>query len=222
MIGRADVWGQYNERSVITNMLSYTPMSKSCMRIKPMSETINEWPDYNTLTAMLAAANTPFSAAYIHGMMSGQLCTDMRLSPKIWEDFLDEMPALKGLAAENELLNKLFMLTANHLEEAPGAMILILPEDNAPLSSRLSALSDWCNGFLEGIVLDNAALKLPIVQEALADLANIKEVATQTKSSKSNEASYVEVVEFIRVAVLLIHAECQPITQGNGDPFPIH
>ncbi|HRE31073.1 MAG TPA: UPF0149 family protein, partial [Candidatus Berkiella sp.] len=116
---------------------------------------MSEWPDYESLMSMLSAANTPFSAGYAHGMMSGMLCTDRRLPEKIWEDFLNEMLELKALAAENELFNKLFILTANHLEEAPGAMMLILPEDEVPLSSRLSALSDWCSGFLDGIVLDN-------------------------------------------------------------------
>lgn len=187
-----------------------------------MNETTKAWPDYEELTAMLSAANTPFSAGYVHGMMSGMLCTDRRLPEKIWDDFLNEMSVLKALATQNELLNKLFMLTANHLEEAPGAMMLILPEDETLLSARLSALSDWCGGFLDGIVLDNSGLSLPIVQEALADLVNIKEVATQAKSSKTNESLYVEVVEFVKVAVLLIHAECQPPMLGNGDSFPIH
>ncbi len=187
-----------------------------------MSEKNGDWPEYHDIAAILAAANTPFSPAYVHGMMSGLLCTDIRTTQKRWEFFLSEHPHLAAIAADNESLNKLFMLIANHLEEAPGAMVLLLPEDEEALSVRLAALSAWCDGFLEGIALDNPGLQLPIVQEVLGDLAQIKEVMTNTKSSRENEASYAEIVEFIRVAVLVLQAECQPMSQDNEGPLSVN
>lgn len=186
-----------------------------------MNEETNEWPDYDALAAILSAANTPFSAAYVHGMMSGLLCTDLRASDMLWKELLTELPALTPIAAEYELLNKLFTMTAKHLQEAPGAMQMVLPEDVAALSVRLKALSEWCDGYLEGIALENPGLKLDVVQEVLADLANIKEVVTKTKSSKENEASYVEIVEFIKVAVLLVYEECHP-HKGSEGALPLH
>lgn len=187
-----------------------------------MSEKNGDWPEYHDIAAILAAANTPFSPAYVHGMMSGLLCTDIRTTQKRWEFFLSEHPSLAVIATDNESLNKLFMLMANHLEEAPGAMMMLLPEDEEALPVRLSALSAWCDGFLEGISLDNPGLQLPIVQEVLGDLAQIKEVMTNAKSSQENETSYAEIVEFIRVAVLVLQAECQPISQDGEDLLPIH
>lgn len=187
-----------------------------------MSEKNSDWPEYHDIAAMLAAANTPFSPAYVHGMMSGLLCTDIRTTQKRWEFFLSEQQSLVTIAADNESLNKLFMLTATHLEEAPGAMVLLLPEDEEAFGMRLRALSAWCDGFLEGISLDNPGLQLPIVQEVLGDLVKIKEVVTDAKSSQENETFYVEIVEFIRVAVLVLQAECQPMSQGNEGPLPIH
>lgn len=186
-----------------------------------MNDVTNEWPDYDALAAMLSAANTPFSAAYVHGMMSGLLCTDLRSSESLWKVVLDGLPAVVPMAAENELLNKLFTMTAKHLQEAPGAMQMVLPEDEAALSVRLKALSEWCDGYLEGIALENAGLKLDVVQEVLADLAKIKEVVTKTKSSKENEASYVEIVEFIKVAILLVYEECHP-HKGSEGALPLH
>lgn len=186
-----------------------------------MSEVTNEWPDYDALAAILSAANTPFSVAYVHGMMSGLLCTDLRTSEVLWKVLVTDLPALASVADENELLNKLFLMTAKHLQEAPGAMQMVLPEDDATLAVRLKALSEWCDGYLEGIAVENAGLKLDVVQEVLADLAKIKEVVIKTKSSKENEASYVDVVEFIKVAVLLVYEECHPHT-GSGSTLPLH
>lgn len=185
-----------------------------------MSEISGEWPIFEEMTVILSAANTPFSAAYVHGRMSGLLCTDTRSMPLVLDTFLSDLE-LDESEKLDELLNKLFIATATHLEEGPGAMQMMLPEDDAPLSERCLALSEWCDGFLEGVALENSALQLEIVQEALADLAKIKEIAIKTKSTKENETAYVEVVEFIRVAVLLIHAECHPV-KGNESPLPIH
>ena len=185
-----------------------------------MSEISAEKPNYEEIASILSAANTPFSAGYIHGRMSGLLCSDARQLPVLWETFLSDME-LDDELVQNELLSKLFVFTATHLEEGPGAMEILLPDDEAPLSERLSAISEWCDGFLEGIALENQALQLDIVQEVLADLAKIKEVAVKTKSTKENETAYTEVVEFIRVAVLLVHAECHPV-KGNENPLPVH
>lgn len=186
-----------------------------------MSEVVNQWPDYDALAAILSAANTPFSVAYVHGMMSGLLCTDLRASDVLWEALLSNLPALAPVAANNESLKELFELSAKHLQEAPGAMQMVLPEDAALLSVRLKALSEWCDGYLEGIAVENAGLKLDVVQEVLSDLAKIKEVVVKTKSSKENEASYVEIVEFIKVAVLLVYEECHPHA-GSESISPLH
>ncbi|MGE3319708.1 MAG: UPF0149 family protein [Candidatus Berkiella sp.] len=185
-----------------------------------MNESSANWPSFNEFASVLSAANTPFSAAYVHGLMSGLLCTDTRELPLVWEAFLTE-PAFSKLSADTELLNKLFVLTASHLESAPGAMLLLLPDDDAKMSLRLNALAKWCEGFLEGVTLENKGLQLDIVKEALADLAEIKEVATKTKSTKENEAAYTEVLEFVKVAVLLIYAECHP-PQSAVNPLPAH
>ncbi len=185
-----------------------------------MSEVSGEWPIFEEIAAGLSAANTPFSAAYVHGRMSGLLCTDTRSMPLVFESFLSDMEFDES-TGQDELLNKLFVATAMHLAEGPGAMQMLLPDDNAPLSERCRALGEWCDGFLEGVALENQALQLEIVQEVLADLAKIKEIAIKIKSTKENETAYVEVVEFIRVAVLLVHAECHP-GKKNEDPLPIH
>lgn len=185
-----------------------------------MNEMSGDWPSYEEVNSVLFSATTPFNAAYAHGAMSGLLCTDTRELPIVLEMFLAD-PQWHKLSTETELLNKLFVLTASHLESAPGAMRLLLPDDDAKMSLRLNALAMWCEGFLEGIVLENEGLQQDIVQEALADLSSIKEVATKTKSTKENEVAYTEVLEFVKVAVLLIYAECHP-PQSAKDPSSFH
>jgi len=185
-----------------------------------MSEISGDWPSYGAIGIILSAANTPFSAAFVHGRMSGLLCTDTRQMPLVWETFLSDAE-LEAVRDENELLSKLFVLTATHLEEGPGAMAMLLPEDDATLLERLSALSEWCDGYLEGIAVENQALQLDVVQEVLADLVKIKEVAVKSKSTQENEGAYVEVVEFVRVATLLVHAECHPM-KGSEGSLPVH
>ena len=90
-------------------------------------------------------------------------------------------------------------------------MVLLLPDEDNSLSIRLQALSQWLEGFLDGLQWENSALANEIVEEIIADFAKLKEVKSQSKSTKQNEKDYMEVIEFIKVAVLLVHAECMQV-----------
>lgn len=176
--------------------------------------------DFESLEHMLIVGNTPFSPAYIHGMMVGLLSLGKHQAQNAWEEFQAQDSFLgEAPAATNELLNKLFVQTTDFLEDIEKGVVLMLPTDDNPLWHRLEALADWCKGFLEGVELaelPTEALRQssPLVREVLEDLAQIKDVSLREIDSQENEKAYIELVEFVRVGALLFHAEC---TSENND-----
>lgn len=181
-----------------------------------MNETIKNWPDYETLEYRLIAANTPFSISYIHGMMVGILCVDSRHASKGRQLIQEKMPEMSEDTGQiSELLNNLFSLTQTELQTLERGVTLMLPPDDVMLPQRLEALADWCAGFLEGIKAEatpkGSLAQLPLVCEFLEDLTQIKELSFDAAPTQENEKDYMEIVEFVRVGVLLIHAEYDQI-----------
>lgn len=89
------------------------------------------------------------------------------------------------------------------------AVVLLLPSDDAPLAERAAALGQWCQGFLGGFGLTarEGALSGEAV-EVLQDLASIAQVQSALEDSDDGESDYMEVMEYLRVAPLLLFAEC--------------
>ncbi len=187
-----------------------------------MKDVESDWPDYETLEHRLFAASTPFSPAYIHGMMVAMLCVSSRSTDKTWTYLQAEMPTMAEQSTTNKLFEALFRLTTNQLQDPDKGVVIMLPIDGEPLSHRLEALSSWCEGFLDGVTLENVSSslsQLPLVTEVLSDLQNIKDISFDARETEENEKNYAEIVEFIRVGLLLVYAECK---QANIAHQPLH
>ena len=76
---------------------------------------------------------------------------------------------------------------------------------------RIDALAMWCQGFLSGLGLmeiDYSKGSLE-VQEAIADLIDMSRLQydDEITGKEDEERAYMELVEYTKVAVLLIHSE---------------
>jgi uncharacterized protein len=82
----------------------------------------------------------------------------------------------------------------------------LVPDDEAPLSARLSGLAQWCAGFLGGfgatVNLQRDALHIDI-QEILRDFASISSIDDEVEGDEQDESSFVEIYEYVRVGAIL-------------------
>lgn len=167
--------------------------------------------EFEILEHGLIAAHTPFSPAYLHGVMTGLLTTGKPL-PFLWEQLAKTFEFLSNSASVLcKSSKKLFLKTAHQLTSEQIDLVLMLPEEDAPLYQRLAALGDWCEGFLEGLQIAapvEEVLALNNVKEILSDFLEIKEVVLSEEENEQNERDLFQIVEFIRVGVLLVYAEC--------------
>jgi len=73
------------------------------------------------------------------------------------------------------------------------------------------ALSQWCSGFLAGIGSsgdDTLKAMSDEANEALKDLQKISTAdVTDTTQSEEDETAYAEIIEYIRVVILMIRED---------------
>lgn len=172
-----------------------------------------ELPDLTAIEAesrQLALAASPFE---LHGGLCGWLAgggAAVREWPaKVLAD--DALPA----PAEGGALDELREASAAQLADRSFDFALLLPAADTSLAERSGALFDWCRGFLGGFGLAGGGkIKLSDEgQEALADLGKLAAAQPQSDGDEEDEIALVEIEEFVRVAVLLLHGDCVLATQ---------
>jgi uncharacterized protein len=148
----------------------------------------------------------------LHGSLTGYLCAGGRADVRGWLAALqlqtDEAEA--AAAMSSALLQQLFRECSAWLQDPDLRFEPLLPAADAPVDVRADALVEWCRGFLGGIGLagatDAAALS-PDCAEILNDFSTIAASNFEYSDSEEDESALAEVIEFIRVGVLLLHAE---------------
>ena len=167
----------------------------------------DELPSLDEVDAAVGALRLATSAAELHGALAGWLAGGGDPSPRWLARVLadDALPAVEPGSA----LAGLAAATRGQLEDREFAFGLLLPGDAEPLSVRSGALFDWCRGFVGGLGL--AAGAAPSMseegREALADLARLAAAQAQDDGDDEDEAALEEIIEFVRVAALLLHGD---------------
>ena len=173
---------------------------------------------FSDATAVLASANTVIAVAEAHGCLSGALSATHDYPFARWLDELvdAETEATPDTAAARELLQSVYTETLKAIRGDEMAFAPFLPEDDSPLAQRAEALAQWCQGFLYGF--GSVAATQPKVStevdEVLRDLAQIaRATAGETDPTEEDESDYVEIVEYVRAGVQLVHDELRPTLQ---------
>ncbi|HVF35197.1 MAG TPA: UPF0149 family protein [Candidatus Saccharimonadia bacterium] len=165
------------------------------------------------LSEVLTTLQLGMSASELHGALAGYLCAGGLAPAREWLAALalEEIDEALGDAPARELFDRLFSSCAADLEDPELAFDLLLPDDSESMPERAVALVDWCRGFLGGLGLSGADLEHGLSTEAgeiMGDFARIAATRFDDESGgEEDEQAYAEVVEYVRVGVLLLHNE---------------
>lgn len=164
-------------------------------------------PSFKELNLTLGKTSLKLHPSQVHGLICGVLCGNPN-SKAAWEELItggDEA------AKTHDLLQDLYEKSAQHLRDFLFQFQLVMPADSEELPVRAEALTLWCQGFLTGLKLAQVQIvgrEPSEVTEAIHDLIEIAKMNyEEVISSEEDEAAYVELVEFVRVAVILIYQE---------------
>jgi yecA family protein len=183
-----------------------------------MTEMTRAEEDYEILENSLLVVGSELTPAHIHGTMMGLLCIGHDTPQNCWQTLEVEIPFIKNeYQSIHGLFRSLYSKTVADLHDLEQGVTLMLPSDEAPLPQRLEAVAQWCEGFMAGVKLASLPkeelFNKPMVKEVLMDLVQIQEVSFDEHETHENEKAYMEIVEFLRVGVLLVHAECLPVNE---------
>lgn len=170
------------------------------------------------LGEVLANLHFSIGASDLHGSLTGYLCGGGSADAHGW---------LAALALETDAeaviphiaLARLYQECAAWLDDPELRFEPLLPADDSSLDARADALVEWCRGFLGGLGLAGVSPRHGLSAdgtEVLQDFATIAGVHFEYADAEEDENALTEVIEFIRVGVLLMHAELTTVARGNA------
>lgn len=205
--------------------------------------------DFSEIDTVLERLGVIYAASESHGVLCGLLCVkgfvlydgwisllndEQKIQPA-WHD--DDIPGSDddGDKADHDeadtgaeewgLLQDLYDETMRQLNDDEYGFSLLLPNDEQPLRIRTEALVEWCDGFLFGLgageIKDFAQLP-DDVNEISHDLAEISRAYHEDENTEADEAAYAELVEYVRVGVLVIYEALQLTREARAGNKVLH
>ncbi len=173
-------------------------------------------PEYHEVSNALRNADVDIDAADCHGSLCGVLVVNAAVPVQLWlDEVLSEADSANALVRETRaLLETLCTATREQLNSSNLDFQLLLPGDDCSLQERAGALALWCRGFLFGTALAGvkADTSLPADSaELFKDLAEIVKLGIGEIADEEDENAYTEILEYVRMGVLLVNEELQPM-----------
>lgn len=175
--------------------------------------------DIEQVQKNLTTLGSEASPSEAHGTLCGLLCGRADLEPREWlaltttgTEAIEQGDILAAEAAE--WLSELFFQTVAALSDNNLNFYPLLPEDESE-TVQLAAIAQWAQGFLMGLSLAGIEKFTDYPEE----VAEFVEAMTSVSSADdydlagddSDEEAITELVEFIRIGVLLVNEEMNPL-----------
>lgn len=170
--------------------------------------TQSEFPSFTELSDALSIVDLKLHASQVHGLVCGLLCGNPNNNVR-WQEMV--IGGHEDAAKTQEMLQALYAETSEQLKAFVFDLALILPDDEQALPIRAEALTLWTQGYLTGLKLTGVPLmdRAPSeVTEAIDDMIEIAKMNHEdVVASEEDEAAYIELIEFVRMAAILIYQE---------------
>ena len=194
--------------------------------------------DHDLIDQALKRSGSTWGAAQAHGLLSARLAVADAAGGGEWlVQILEGTDPANVLRTETEaLLEALFETTHRQLSRRQSEFVPLLPDDSEHPATRASALAEWCEGFLHGLVASDYrdsigdALRERLAAEPMADI--IRDLLQMTRAAadedvddETNESAYAELVEYLRVAAQLAYeelAELRATADADAAPPSLH
>lgn len=193
--------------------------------------------DFDELADHLLEQGLDSSPSILHGCLCGVLAgggmaneKTLAHPDKLADLGVATVSQLLELPVHGELAEQLGLLcvaSAAAMVDEEFSFHPLLPDDDLELVQRTQALADWCSGFLTGhtgVAAAAGAVSDAAASEMLSDIGAIAEAGVDEESDEDeSEGSYIELVEYLRVAVLNVHAAAQGAeVSSTATPPPVH
>jgi len=184
---------------------------------------MSQFPEIEELEELLYRIDATMGAADAHGALCGMLCARGTIELSEWVDHvIDEQD--QGNELLHDVVHKLSELHQSTLEmmnDATANFKLLLLDDDDPLQERVEALAAWCQGFIYGLAAggiqegselpeDTAELLKDMIEISRAG-HDVDDTGVEESDVNDDEMAYMEIEEYVRMGVLLVYEELQPL-----------
>ncbi len=177
-------------------------------------------PVYSQVDDALFSGGSAVCAAECHGVLCGILCASGSSDMQQWVRHLFEARTTdREISADSlRLLHDVHQCTLSEINHETLEFTMLLPDQLESLDVRISGLADWCSGFSLGLImggLNDQMLVSDDVREFVEDVQYISGASFSEEESDLDQAekSFTEIEEYVRMGVLLINEELQPLKQ---------
>jgi uncharacterized protein YgfB (UPF0149 family) len=160
------------------------------------------------------------NASELHGSLCGYLCAGGAAGTNAWCEAL-ALEALQDLITDDadarRTFGQFFSESRARLIDPQFGFEPLLPDVDA-VPARAAALVEWCRGFVGGLGLagnDASDTLSDDSQEVLADLSRIAASDLSSGDGDDDEADFTEVLEYVRMGVLLLQSELTAVAPGT-------
>jgi uncharacterized protein YgfB (UPF0149 family) len=182
--------------------------------------------NYRELSELLEQSRSAACAADCHGFLCAQICVSEYSERDIWEEYLDlqtddEMRVRECCEEIDVLVSEIRkLLFSPDFEFQP-----LLPDDDTPLPERVTALGEWCHGFLNGFALGHNTgmiLENEESKELIENFTRICNIGVEEVTDETDEQALFELVEYVRMGAMYIFDRLQPYNSGESRPEVYH
>jgi uncharacterized protein YgfB (UPF0149 family) len=173
---------------------------------------------YNGFAALLTSSGHHVSPAELQGLLLGRSCAGAGFDADEW---VADALLLLETEPEGNVRQALIGLQEMVKSELTGddmTVVLLLPGDDEPLANRVVAMAQWCQGFLNGFARVGGQPLSAEAAEVLQDLAAIAQIQDALEESEDGESDYMEVMEYLRIAPLLLFTEFNKKAEAEAKP----
>ena len=177
------------------------------------------------LDIALQAAEADYNAAEAQAIACGMLVVNTSADKISWVKMIfgeidtSDSPHATKQGDAIELSGKLFDQTKNQLQDSNLGFDLCLPDDDEDLFPRVTALQQWCSAFIVGTSMAGIKDTRKLPEDSRELLADITEIGTAGEFDLGDEdesaEAFEEIREYVRMGILLINEELQPIKQST-------
>jgi len=191
---------------------------------------MQSFPDIPQLEDLLFNVDAALGATESHGALCGMLCAQGATDASQWMLYVlgEHEETSQALQQTGKKLLQIHQTSVEQMNDASAEFELMLPDDDEPLETRIEALGTWCQGFVYGLAVggikedtelpeDSKELIKDILEISRAGYVadNEAELSADDEDSEDDEVAFMEVSEYVRMGVLLIYEELQPLQSSQ-------
>lgn len=192
---------------------------------------MQSFPDIPQLEGLLFDVDAALGAIESHGTLCGMLCAQGTTDVSRWMLHVlgEHDDSSKALQQAGKKLLQLHQMTVQQMNDNDIEFELMLPDDDESLEARVEALGTWCQGFVYGLALGGIKENSDLPEDSKEIIKDIVEISragyvideeaeiavSEEEADEEDELAFMEVSEYVRMGILLIYEELQPLQSSQ-------